>query len=64
MGPAVLVLDLDPVPEILALVPVGLAVRSYSNSLFAWPSLVPIAPSRIVEAHRCMEGLYVQRRDN
>ena len=46
MGPAVLVLDLDPVPEISALVPVGLAVRSYPNSPFAWPSLVRIAPSR------------------
>jgi len=46
MGPAALVLDLDLVPEISALVPVGLAVRSYPNSPFAWPSLMPIAPSR------------------
>jgi len=72
MGPAVLVLNLDPVPEISALVPVGLAVRSYPNSPFAWPSLVRIAPSRQPRslgspaADRLRAslygGLYVQRR--
>lgn len=44
-GPAALVLDLDLVREISALVPVGVAVRSYPNSPYAWPSIVPVASS-------------------
>ena len=74
MGPAALVLDLDLVAEISALVPVGLAVRSYPNSPFAWPSLVRIAlsrqprslvaPPRIVYAHRCMEDYTSSGGDN
>jgi hypothetical protein len=45
-GPAALVLDLDLVREISALVPVGVAVRSYPNPPHAWPSIVPVASSR------------------
>jgi len=53
MGPAAPVLDLDLATEISALVLVGLAVRSYPNALFVWPSLVPIAPAaaRFVVPH-------------
>src|SRR5438045_2259562 len=77
MGPAALVLDLDLAPEISALVPVGLAVRSYPNSPFAWPSLRAIAslgkPRARLVAPRddssadcrgasSYGGLYVERR--